>query len=80
MFTCAVLGAGTMGGQIALSLALGGAHVTLWGRRQESLAPAYEACGAGFDFLVEKGLTHAAKRDEVLGRIATTSELEAAVS
>ena len=31
----AVLGSGTMGAQIALSLALGGFDVTLWGRRKQ---------------------------------------------
>lgn len=80
LFTCAVLGAGTMGGQIALSLALGGARVTLWGRREESLAPAHAACGAGFDFLVEKGLANVGDRDDVLGRIDTMSDLASAVA
>ncbi len=69
-----------MGGQIALSLALGGASVTLWGRRAETLAPARELCGKAYDFLVSKGLADAAERDAVLGRIATTDSLEVAVA
>ena len=36
----AVLGSGTMGAGIALSLALGGATVRLWGRRAEALPAA----------------------------------------
>jgi len=72
---CAVLGAGTMGAQIALSLALGGADVRLWARRAESLEPALERCGAGFDLLSREGLAEAAGRTVVLGRITTYSDI-----
>ena len=76
---CAVLGPGTMGGQIALSLALGGAEVMLWGRRQETLAPALERCRQGFDALVAQGLADAVDRDAVLARIGANANLGQAV-
>lgn len=72
---CAVLGPGTMGGQIALSLALGGAEVMLWGRREETLAPALERCRRGFDVLVAQGLADAADRGAVLARISANADL-----
>ena len=77
---CTVLGPGTMGAQIALSLALGGATVRLWGRRTDSLGPALERCGDGFDFLSEQGLAEAADREAVLSRITSQLDLAAAVS
>lgn len=77
---CAVLGAGTMGAQIALSLALGGAEVRLWARREESLEPALVRCGTGFDFLSREGLTEAADREVVLGRIGAQTGMGAAVA
>ena len=75
----AVLGAGTMGPQIALSLALGGVPVRLWGRRAESLAAAADGIAAGYDFLVNAGLASAADRDAVLARVTTTADLGEAV-
>lgn len=77
---CTVLGPGTMGAQIALSLALGGAEAKLWGRRAESLEPAIERCGAAFDFLVSEGLAQAADRDTVLGRIRPEPGFAAAIA
>ena len=77
---CAILGAGTMGAQIALSLALGGASVALWGRRSENLAPALDRIGVAYDGLAAEGLGDAADRDIILARISTTSELAQAVS
>lgn len=76
---CAVLGSGTMGAQIALSLALGGASVRLWGRRAEALDPALARCGEGFDFLATSGLVDAEARDDVLGEITVTGYLAGAV-
>ena len=75
----AVLGSGTMGAQIALSLALGGVSVRLWGRRPEALPEAVTRIAAGFDFLAEEGLVSRNARDEVLARIETTSDMGAAV-
>lgn len=78
--TCTVLGSGTMGAQIALSLALGGAEVRLWGRRQDALDPAMARCSAGFDFLTASGLVDADTRDDVLGAITVTDDLTKAVN
>ena len=75
-----VLGAGTMGAQIALSLALGGVPVTLWARREASLTEAMERAATAFDFLAEAGLADADGRDAVLGRIVPEPDLQAAVS
>ncbi len=76
---CAVLGAGTMGAQIAASLALGGAQVTLWARREASLAPALERIGEAVDFLIGQELATAQDKADVLGRVTTTGDLEDAV-
>ncbi len=76
----AVLGAGTMGAQIALSLALGGVAVTLWGRRPESLDEARARIADGFNFLVEAGLAAATDRDDILGRITYAADLSEAVA
>ncbi|WP_206057417.1 3-hydroxyacyl-CoA dehydrogenase family protein [Nitratireductor sp. XY-223] len=77
---CAVLGAGTMGAQIALSLALGGARVRLWGRRKESLADAEARMGEAFDFLAAAGLADAGSKPDVQARISTTDNLGDAVA
>lgn len=76
---CAVLGNGTMGAQIALSLALGGAKTVLWGRRPESLGASLTRAGEAYDFLVEAGLASPEDKSAILARIATTSDLAAAV-
>ncbi|MBF9052114.1 3-hydroxyacyl-CoA dehydrogenase family protein [Roseobacter sp. HKCCD9010] len=75
-----MLGAGTMGAQIALSLALGGAEVRLWARQAESLEAALERCGDGFDFLSREGLVAPADRQAVLGRIGVQTGMGAAVA
>ena len=75
---CAVLGAGTMGTQIALSLALGGAAVRVWGRRPEACEVALNRTEAAFDFLASQGLADAPRRWETLGRISTTSDMASA--
>lgn len=69
-----------MGAQIALALALGGASVTLWGRRPGSLNPALNRCVEGFDFLAEQGLIDASRRDTTLAHIQTHPDLEIAVA
>jgi len=69
-----------MGAQIALSLGMGGNGVRLWGRRAESLGPALERCGAGFDFLSAHGLADTDVRDAALARIVPEPDLAAAVS
>lgn len=77
---CAVLGAGTMGAQIALSLALGGASVRLWGRRAESLPAAVERMAQGYRMLAANGLADAEAEAGTLARIATTGAIDEAVA
>ena len=67
------------GAQIALSLALGGASVRLWGRRPEALPEAVARIAAAFDFLAAEGLVSRKARAEVLARIETTSNMGGAV-
>ena len=76
---CTVLGSGTMGAQIALSLALGGATVRIWGRRAETLAPALARCAQGLDFLVAHGLAEGSARELTLARIAPVPDMAKAV-
>ena len=75
---CAVLGSGTMGAQIALSLALGGARVVLWGRRGSSLAEARQRIADAAAFHVEHELdSEAPVKSE--RRIAYAEAIEDAV-
>jgi 3-hydroxybutyryl-CoA dehydrogenase len=76
---CAVLGSGTMGAQIALSLALGGMPVRLWGRRPAGLEDARARIGDAFEFLVESGLADVNATADVLGQITYQTELATAV-
>ena len=74
-----VLGAGTMGTQIALSLALGGVHVRLWARRQSSLEEAAERASDAYDFLVSSGLASADQKTDTMQRITMDGDLSTAV-
>ncbi len=76
----AVLGAGTMGAQIAVSLALGGADVRLWARRKESLAEAATRNEAAIDTLVANGLEGRDGKSGILSRIEYVPDLDEAVS
>lgn len=78
--TCAVLGSGTMGAQIALSLALGGRSVRLWGRRAKALPEALERVATAFDFLVASGLADKEKRASVLALVSIQVDLADAIS
>lgn len=69
-----------MGAQIALSFALGGASVRIWGRRSEALPEAMDRAEAGFDFLCEAGLVAAQEREAVLSRIAVSHDLGTVVA
>ncbi len=75
---CAVLGSGTMGAQIALSLALGGAEVRIWGRSRKSLAAALGRIDAAATFLVAQGLEERAP-EIARDAITTTTEIDEAV-
>jgi len=74
----AVIGAGLMGGQIALVLALGSEETSLMSRRQETLDRALSSIHRYAQDLSRNGLLPEIEPDEVLERIHTTTSLEAA--
>ncbi len=74
----AVLGCGTMGSQIALSLALGGIEVTLWARRTASLSGATAAIRDNQKFLADNDLLQ--DHANPLALISTTGSLQEAVA
>lgn len=69
-----------MGAQIALSLALGGATVNLWGRRAAALDEALDRCAVDLDFLIENSLADREDRKTVLARIRIAPDLSVTVS
>ncbi|QDZ11655.1 3-hydroxyacyl-CoA dehydrogenase family protein [Devosia ginsengisoli] len=75
----AVLGSGTMGGQIALVLALGGADTVLWGRRPEALDAAGQTIEAAANWMVEAGLLDQPGADAGIARIRRSSDMADAV-
>lgn len=87
---CSVLGSGTMGAQIAWSLALrtimpqeqGGANttVTLWGRSQQSLERAMERIIEAGDFMQSQGLIGQAEKQQTLDTITCTTHMPRAVA
>ncbi len=68
-----------MGAQIALSLALGGADVSLWGRRRESLDDARERIDDAAEFMTGEGL-HERANEVANRRIDATDDFEEAVA
>ena len=76
---CTVLGSGTMGAQIALSLTLGSATVALWGRSEKSLDAARARIAAALSFLSEQELIDLPD-EEIWARLTFTTQLEDAVS
>ncbi len=69
--SCAVLGSGVMGADIALSLALGGERVSVWGRREAGLEEARSRARRNAAFLVGEDL----EQDEsALERISWTTD------
>ena len=84
VFKAAVVGAGTMGGEIAQVIASAGVPVVLKDIRQElveqGLAKAREVTGAQLGQLVERGKLSeeqsAAQREEIVGRIAGTTDYD----
>ncbi|MEM7047997.1 MAG: 3-hydroxyacyl-CoA dehydrogenase family protein [Pseudomonadota bacterium] len=77
---CAVLGAGTMGAQIALSLALGGCQVILWARRATSLDAARGRIQDALDFLVAQDLVDAKNCEGITARVRLQANLLRAVA
>ena len=76
----AVIGAGLMGAGIAQVAAAAGYDVTLRDVTQEALERGLGSIRASYAKLVEKGRLEAGAADAALGRITTTTELEAAAS
>ena len=77
--TCAVLGSGTMGAQIALSLAAGGTNVILWGRHGSSVEAAVGRIESALALLVAEKLVDQPAR-EILSRISTTTNFKGIAS
>ncbi|MGH3341510.1 MAG: 3-hydroxyacyl-CoA dehydrogenase family protein [Carbonactinosporaceae bacterium] len=73
----AVVGAGLMGSGIAQVAAQAGYEVTLRDVTEEALARAKDAIGSSYDRFVAKGRLAADVRDAALGRIVTTTDLDA---
>ncbi|MEM8586670.1 MAG: 3-hydroxyacyl-CoA dehydrogenase family protein [Pseudomonadota bacterium] len=74
-----VLGAGVMGAQIALALALGGVRTTLWARRVETLPNAVDRISEALEFLIEVGLVDRDQRPSVQDRLRTNATMADAV-
>ena len=75
----AVVGAGLMGGQIALILALGSKRTSLMSRRQASLDAAVASLRRYADDLHRHDALNGESPDDVLSRIHTTTDLTAAL-
>lgn len=75
----AVLGAGTMGRGIAQAAAQAGSRVLLRDIEEDLLAAALDRIRATLDKGIARGKLTAAVRDETLERIATTTDMTAAV-
>jgi 3-hydroxybutyryl-CoA dehydrogenase len=75
--TLAVVGAGTMGGQIAYQAALHGYDVRLIGRSEDGLRAASASCEALLRRRVEKGTLHVDACEGALARVTPGSAFEA---
>ena len=79
MTRLAVVGAGSMGAQIAQQAALGGVEVTLQDQEPSQLHKAAESNRGHLMRRVEKGKLAGEDADAALGRVRTTTDLRAAV-
>jgi len=79
MIRVTVLGAGTMGAQIAVAFAQAGCSVRLWGRRSEQLVDARERIDKMCLFLAEVGLS-TADAQSTTERVGFASDLADAVA
>ena len=75
-----ILGAGTMGAQVALCFAVGGHAVRLWGRRDAALPAARARIAEDLAVLDAHALLRGEAADAVARRIATTTGLAPAVT
>ena len=76
----AVVGSGVMGADIALSLALGGLTVNLWGRRESGVDEALTRIRNGALGLASEGIVASAEVTMAVGRIAGTANLATATA
>jgi 3-hydroxyacyl-CoA dehydrogenase len=76
MRTTSVIGAGTMGGGVTISLLDAGLSVILVETAQEGLDRGVKTITKTYDSLVERGRLSQAVRDERLGRLTPTLKLE----
>jgi 3-hydroxybutyryl-CoA dehydrogenase len=76
----AILGSGVMGGGIALSLALAGCDVALWGRRAEGVAEARARVSRDAAFLAEQRLASVEEAERALAEIDFTTDWSRAVA
>lgn len=74
--TAAVIGAGTMGGGIAMALANGGIPVTILEMSQEAIDRGMAVIHRNYDTSVKRGSISEAVRDERLARLGTTTSYE----
>jgi 3-hydroxybutyryl-CoA dehydrogenase len=72
-----VVGAGLMGSEIALVCALAGRQVVLSDTSEALLARAMDNLGKVMDKGLQRGFYQAGQKEEALGRIATSTDLEA---
>jgi 3-hydroxybutyryl-CoA dehydrogenase len=75
-----VVGAGTVGSQLAFQVALGGLPVRLASRRQETLDKGVANATRLLKRRVEKGTLDEAECDAVIGRVSPTTDLGEAVA
>jgi 3-hydroxybutyryl-CoA dehydrogenase len=76
----AVVGAGTMGSQIAFTVALAGYPVRVYSRSQERLETSVTSTVRLLEKRVDKGKLEAADLEATLGRVSTTTDLEEAAT
>lgn len=72
----AVIGAGTMGGGIAMALANGGVPVTILEMNQEAIDRGMAVIQRNYDTSVKRGSISAEERDRRLGRLSTTTSYD----
>ena len=72
----AVIGAGTMGGGIAMALANGGVPVTILEMNAEALERGMAVIRRNYDTSVKRGSISEAERDARLGRLSTTTSYD----
>ena len=75
-----VLGNGVMGSDIALSLALAGDAVVMWGRSEASLGRSRERMVRNADFVAAEGLATPTEADGAVARVEMTTNLQAAMA